>query len=567
MRILKWLVFASVFLTSCLWLSSCNQHSETDARLNLPGQVSTPSTAPSLATNFAASRLLSQASFGATRSSMESVQRLGMPAWIESQMRLPPTQIDWTPIAFYIDVNRERDNTFYGSFADIEITRALFQGPDQLRLRTTWALSNFIVISQAKIFPTGVSEYFNKLQQFALGNFADLIYMIIRDPAMAWYLDNDINRAPSRYCLDCYLNENFARELLQLFTVGVYKLHLDGSIVRDAKGNPIETYTQADVQNMARALSGWTQDNKHVLRSKEPGAGPPSNSNGFDRWMIDPYRSLHDTESKLILGTLIPAGQSADQDARAVAELLTKHPNTAPFVSQRLIQFMVKSDPSPDYVKRIAQIFVNDGTGRSGNLAAVVSALLLDPEARLHDNPTLSAKDAGRIKEPLLRAVNIMRHLECKAMLLTEWNTRKHPFGVNEQRPLAAPSVFSFYSPSHRAPGTNVKAPEQKLLTSRQFSNYFGDLRGFFWAGGSNSDRLFREAGCEVESLTKALAISPLAFIAEVNQRFFAGAMPASLRHMAEDLLSADGPQTEPIQRVVNVLSVVLTSPSYAVQR
>ena len=139
MRILKWLALVSVFLTSCLWLSSCNQHSEADARLNLPGQVSTPSTAPGLATNFAASRLLSQASFGATRPSMESVQRLGMPAWIESQMRLPPTQIDWTPIAFYIDVNRERDNTFYGSFADIEITRALFQGPDQLRLRTTWA--------------------------------------------------------------------------------------------------------------------------------------------------------------------------------------------------------------------------------------------------------------------------------------------------------------------------------------------------------------------------------------------------------------------------------------------
>ena len=551
-----------------LALTGCGNQEQTDLqKLNLKGQVVSNVQPANLPAPYAAARFLGQASFGPTRESIEAVQSMGYEAWIDKQLLREPTQIDWTAIANILDVNEERDNAFYGNFAITNISQAFFSGEDQLRLRTTWAISNFIVVSQAKVFPTGTSEYFNKLQQFAFSNFSDLIYMIIRDPAMGFYLDNDSNKAPSKGCLDCSLNENFARELLQLFTVGVYRLNADGTIVRDAQGRPIEAYTQDDVQDMTRALSGWVQDNKHVVRSKAQGAGPPSNFAGFDKWMIDPYPGLHDSGSKLILGTAIPAGQTADKDARAVADLLTRHPNTAPFVVQRLIQFLVKSDPSPDYVKRVSQVFSRDSQGRVGNLAAVVKAILLDPEARLHDDPKIPAANSGRIKEPVLRAVNIMRQLECKNMLVSHWSKWKHPFGIVEQRPFFAPSVFSFYSPLHRSPGTNVKVPEQKLLTSRQFSNYFQDLGGFLWAGGVNNDSTFRQAGCELGVLYEALEKSPEAFVIEVNRRFFAGGMPASLRHMVIDLAQSENrPWANRMSNLTFLLSLILASPAYSVQ-
>lgn len=522
------------------------------------GQVMSEVASPTNIRAYAASRFLDQASFGPNTAAIAEVQSLGYAAWIDKQLALPATKIDGSPLLAWPDQNRltkeQEDLNF--NFTNFESSKAFVSAPDQLRLRTTWALSNFIVVSQGKVFPYGGTEYFNMLQRQSLGNFGDLLYELIRSPAMARFLDNDQNRKQGA-CQDCFLNENFGRELMQLFTVGVFMLSPDGTNKTDSAGKPIETYTQADVQDITRALTGWGFDNRHIPKLGPNGAHP--NFAAFERRMIADWSEGHDNGAKKVLGAQIPAGQSADQDARSVVDILLKHPNTGPFVVYRLIQSLVTSDPSPAYVARMAAVFDNNGQGVRGDLGAVVKAILLDPEARRGDDPAFRELRVGRIKEPLLQGTSAMRALECKSPLVYSWS-KYSVYGTNNQQALNAPSVFSFFSPMHRAPGSNTLAPEQKLLDSKEFRDRLGGLSSVYDRDGS----AFVAAGCDFAGFVAALEKSPQAFMDLISQRLFRGSLPPRLRQAGQILLDETSNEGSG-QRAALVLTFLLTTPAFGV--
>lgn len=522
------------------------------------GQVSNDVQKPANVRVYAASRFLDQSSFGPNSAAIADVQSLGYAPWIDRQLALPPTQIDGSPLLAWPDRNRltKEQQDFDFNFNNFESSRVFLSAPDQLRLRTTWALSNFIVVSQNKVFPFGITEYFNMLQRQSLGNFGDLIYEVIRNPAMGWFLDNNENRKQGA-CKDCFLNENFGRELMQLFTVGVFMLNKDGTYKKDSAGKPIETYSQADVQDMTRALTGWRFDNKHVPKN-QPDVSPPNNF-AFERRMIVDWPDGHDAGAKTVLGVKIPAGQTAEQDARSVVNILLNHPNTGPFVGYRLIQSLVTSDPTPAFVARITAVFENNGRGVRGDLGAVVKAILLDPEARRADDPTFRELQVGRIKEPLLQGISVMRALECKRPITMPWG-KYQVYGTNNQKALNAPSVFSFFSPMHRAPGSNTLAPEQKLLDSKEFRDRLGGLSSVFASDGS----AFVTAGCDFDNFVKALEKSPQVFIELMSQRLFRGSLTPPLRQATQVLLNETANESAG-PRAALVMTFMLTTPAFGV--
>jgi len=523
------------------------------------GQVSNDVPKPANVRVYAASRFLDQSSFGPNSAAIADVQSLGYAQWIDRQLALPPTQIDGSPLLAWPDLNRltKEQNDLNWNFNNLELSRAFLSAPDQLRLRTSWAISNFIVVSQNKVNPYGMTEYFNMLQRQALGNFGDLIYEVIRNPAMGNFLDNHQNRKQGA-CKDCFLNENFGRELMQLFTVGVFTLNKDGTNKKDSANKPIETYSQADVQDMTRALTGWSFDDAHLNDKRGPNVNLP-NTNAFERRMIANWSGSHDEGAKTVLGVKIPAGQTAEQDARSVVNILLNHPNTGPFVGYRLIQSLVTSDPTPAFVARITAVFENDGKGVRGNLGAVVKAILLDPEARRADDPSYRELQVGRIKEPLLQGISVMRALECKSPITMPWS-KYQVYGTNNQRALNAPSVFSFFSPMHRAPGSNTLAPEQKLLDSKEFRERLGGLSSVYGSDG----KAFSTAGCDFASFVTALEKSPQAFMDLMSQRLFRGSLTPPLRQATQVLLNETGNESTG-QRAALVMTFMLTTPAFGV--
>ena len=512
---------------------------------NLTGQVAalTNSTA-NKATHFAASRFLEQASMGPSPASVAQFKAQGIEGWIDSQMKLPPTKIV-TPASLYeheLNTDKpaeQRMNDFYR----INLHNLLIGGEDQLRIRTSWILSNFLVVSTRKIQNYGALEYLNMLQTNAFGQYGDLLKDVTRNPGMGFYLDNHNNRKSQ-------LNENYGRELMQLFSVGLVQLNMNGTAKRDASGKLLETYTQKDVIEITRALTGWNNAEPEIKRSS-------ANFANYGKPMVASWPDQHDTGSKTFLGKTIPAGQDAYKDLDSLVEILVTHPNTAPFVSLRLIQGMTTSDPSPAYLERVATVFKNT----KGNLAKVITAILTDPEARNADIPSKASASFGRIKEPLLMYSSAFRGLGCKVAPRAQWN----PSTVtqsNNQMPFNALSVFNFYPPNHRTQGTNVLAPEQKMLNSIEFSDRMSNLSYTF-----QDDSLLSSAGCEVEAFKAAQAVSDEKLLDLINDRFFRGALPASI---AKSLLDANKNfwnRNKGLALTGSILDMASITPAYGVSK
>ena len=493
-------------LPALLLLVSCGG-GDSSRTANLSGQVSAvASNSGSKATHFAASRFLEQAAMGPSPGSVAQVKAQGIEGWIATQMKLPPTKIV-TPASLYEhELNTDKPaQQRMADFYKINLYSMLIGGEDQLRIRTSWVLSNFLVVSTRKIQDYGALEYLNMLQTNAFGQYGDLLRDVTRSPAMGFYLDNSNNKKSQ-------LNENYGRELMQLFSVGLVQLNLNGTPKRDASGKLLETYSQKDVIEITRALTGWNNAEPEIKRSS-------ANFANYGKPMVSTWANQHDTDSKTFLGKTIPAGQDAYKDLDSVVEILVTHPNTAPFVSLRLIQGMTTSDPSPAYLERVATVFKNT----KGNLAKVITAILTDPEARSGDAPSKATANFGRIKEPLLMHTSAYRGLGCKVAPRHQWNPSSVRESIN-QRPFNALSVFNFYPPNHRTQGTNVLAPEQKMLNSVEFSDRMNTLANSF-----QDDSLLSNAGCDVEPFKAAQAVSDEKLLDLINDRYFRGALPAAI--------------------------------------
>ena len=504
------------------------------------GQVTVVTAKPNNVNAYAAARFLEQASWGPTTATVAEVQRLGIEGWIDQQLGLRASLLNAPNYVIdYDDSNKAAQNLAW-NWTDRSLYDLPMSGQDQLRQRTTWALYNFIVFGQNG-FALDRIEYFNALQSNSLGSFKELLRVVTLNPAMGGFLNNNQNQAKSP-------NENYARELMQLFSVGLVKLGQDGTILRDAKGAPIETYSQADVMMATKALSGWEN-------SWEKGLPKTNGANLKVPMRMRSNKDAHDTTEKVVLGTKIPAGQNAEKDLDSLLNILTTHPNAAPFVSRRLIQSMVSSDPSPEYITRVSKVF----TESNGNLAKVVKAILLDPEARAGDDPTQQISRVGKIKEPLLHFTSMMRGLGCTSIVMSRQGDGKI-LNVWTQKIYAAPNVFGYFAPNHKAPESLTPAPEQKLLRSDEVRRRIGAV-SYEMEVLSN----FTNAGCEIDVFVKAVEKSDEALIALLSERFFKGAMPATLRLGAKNLLANELASQNSVQKFARLLEVLISTPTFGV--
>jgi len=534
--------FAMVCSFVVILLCGCGgQDNASSAKLS--GQVGAMN-APAASSHFAASRFLEQASMGPSPAMQAQVKTQGIDAWITSQMKMTPTKII-TPESM-VNYDDQRDKPAADrmrDFYNLNLFNLFIGGEDQLRIRTSWVLSNFLVVSTRKVAEYGGLEYLNMLQTHAFSQYGDLLKSLTISPAMGFYLDNSQNTKSQ-------LNENYGRELMQLFSVGLVQLNMDGTPKRDASGKVLETYTQKDVIEITRALTGWSfVPNPTELISNR-------NFANYGKPMIE-NSGRHDTDSKTFLGKTIPAGQTAAKDLDSLIDILVTHPNTAPFVSLRLIQGMTTSDPSPAYLQRVATVFKDT----KGNLAKVITAILTDPEARAGDVYGKASNNFGRIKEPVLVYASGFRGLGCK-VAIKRTDKPNEVFQSNNQKPLNAYSVFNFYPPNHRTQGTNVLAPEQKLLNSVEFSSRMGF---FNWA--LDNETSLNDAGCDVAAFKTAQAVSDEKLMDLMNDRFFRGALSASVSKSLIDAHKNLWNRDQGLRLAGAILDMAAVTPAFGVSK
>ena len=537
-----------------------------------PAAPATPTPpAVSFATKPEAYRFLNQATFGATEADATTVAALGYSAWIDQQLAQPASaQLPVVQAAYLLLANpAQMIGSLNGDRTDAWMRNAV-RGPDQLRQRVAFALSEIMVVSQASTLvnmPHALADYHDMLARNAFGSFRNLIADVTLHPAMGVYLSMLGNQKPNA-ALNIRPDENYARELMQLFTIGLVELNIDGSVRRDAQDQPLPTYSQEVIEGFANVFTGWNYS----------GATSFAQARRTLQSQILPmqaYPEQHSTGTKRLLPVngvpvTLPAGQTPAQDLGAALDNIVNHPNVGPFIGRQLIQKLVTSNPSPQYVERVARVFNNDGTGQRGNLGAVVKAILLDSEAR---NAPASAS-AGKLKEPVLRLTQVLRAYNAQAASGRYFITPQQLTTSFGQAPLNSPSVFNFFSPFYAPPGEistqGLVAPELQLATeylNTQVTNYLY-RQSFCYvptpvAGcpALGPDTIVLDTSSEL-----ALAASSDALVTRIAERLLAGQISATLRTQARGMVDTV-PAGSAQQRVAEALYLIATSPDFALQR
>jgi hypothetical protein len=478
------------------------------------------SSGPPIVSFNVAARFLDQAAFGPDAPTVAHVQTVGLNGYLNEQFAAPISPYPDPSMTGY-GINQVQARFF---------TNAV-HGQDQLRQRVAFALGQIFVVSAiVEKTPTQLVPYLQILQNDAFGNFRALMNDVTLSPTMGEYL-NMANNDKADLTRGTRANENYARELMQLFTIGLVQLNPDGTL-KLSSGSPIPTYDQTTIQNFAKVYTGWTYPTRPgavLLRIHNPAyyIGP-----------MAPFEANHDTTSKTLLnGLVLPAGQTADQDLQAALDNIFNHPNVGPFVSTRLIQHLVASNPSPAYVGRVAAIFNDNGSGVRGDLKAVVRAILLDAEARVGDNgPWAPNKTGGHLREPVFVIASILRGL---GALVNDTNPLTSLATNLGQTIFTPPSVFNYYSPGYRispqlTPGSSLLGPEFQLQSPSaavaRFNLVNTMIYGNLGAGAVIDLTPFSNLGSNSQSL-----------VDEVDRAFSYGQMPAT---MQTELLQAIGAVT-----------------------
>jgi hypothetical protein len=398
-----------------------------------------------------ADRFLEQSTFGPDPALVTQVQSSGLQAFLTAQYGLP--------VSPYPDPLTGEQGL--GAVQQRFFVQVLF-APDQLRQRVAFALSQIFVVGGDKVNdPTGYTNYLRLLDTDAFTNYRQIMNDVTLSPAMGHWLDMVNNDKPNTSQGD-HANENYARELMQLFTIGTGQLNPDGSSQLDSSGNPIPTYTQDTVEAFARAYTGWTYP-------LTPGSTQQKHNPPYWTGPMVAVDSNHDTDPKQLLqypnvanGGLLPAGQSSAQDLKGALDNIFNHPNVGPFISRELIQHLVTSNPSPAYIQRVANIFANNGSSVRGDMKSVITAILLDPEARRGDDPATAVPTDGHLQEPILYMASLLRAFDATS----DGSNLAYQGNGMGQNALFAPSVFNFYSPNYVIPGTTQFGPEFQILTT-----------------------------------------------------------------------------------------------------
>jgi uncharacterized protein (DUF1800 family) len=515
---------------------------------------------------------LVQASFGPNMSSISSVAQSGPAAWIENQLATSPMDSHW---AYVVDrkgppgcnpCDAKYINATMESF-----WRQAVLGPDQLRQRLTFALSEIFVVSTINspvdIQADAHASYLDMLSRNAFGNFRTLLEQVASHPTMGKYLSHmgNMKEDPTTGRLP---DENFARELMQLFTVGLWELNPDGSRKKNANGQDIPTYSQSDVMGMAKVFTGWSW-----ASDWNGWTGLP-----YNKQMVN-YAEYHSASQKSILrGVVIPAGTTGEQSLKIALDTLFNHPNVGPFIGSQLIKRFVTSNPSPAYISRVTAAFNNNGEGVRGDMKAVIKAVLLDPEAR--DASKVSDPLWGKLREPMIRYANFMRAFDVKAAsgYYKIWNL-EDPVSSIGQNPLRAPSVFNWFTPTYAPTGDvmnkGMVAPEFAIThettvtgyanfivhMAEKQTNWWRDNQAASW--GPVIDYLGADYNAEM-----ALASNPVALVDRLNILLAAGRMSGATKQAIIDAISTiPATQNSGFSRVSSAVALTLVSPDFIVQK
>ncbi len=481
------------------------------------------------ATRNEAARFLAQATFGPVDADIDRLMNIGYTAWIDEQFATPRSG---THQAFFETLNDGDDKEVVAAFWKNALT-----GRDQLRLRMAYALSQIFVISledgDVDNHDRAVAAWLDMLNTHSFGNYRELLQAVSVSPLMGMYLTHIANQKADA-ATGRVPDENYAREVMQLFSIGLVELHPDGRPRTDGGGAALETYTPADVSELAKVFTGWSwacpafPDRSCFLRGK-------SDNREFADRALRPmvaYPDFHSIEAKSFLGRTIPAGTSAADSLRIALDHLAAHPNVGPFIGRQLIQRFTTSNPSPAYVGAVARAFDNNGAGVRGDFKAVLKAVLTHPEARVVSDTS------GKVREPVLRLSAFMRAFPHRSVSgRFDMELTNSPATALGQAPLHSPSVFNFYRPGYMAPGTQsaarrLVAPELQIVNETSVAGYVNFMRDSISAGvgfpaGSGLTRRDLQGDYSAEL---ALAADVPALVDRVTTRLTYGAVGAARR-------------------------------------
>ena len=526
-----------------------------------PGASPAPATpAPATPTSITmaeAARFLQQAQFSSTDADIAAVQAKGYAAWLDEQMsaRSYTSGWDWLVSQGY----RQYGIRFNQHYADHMIWNQLIAAPDAVRKRVALAWSEIFVVSTSTIeghWPSfAMAAYWDLLNQHAFGNYRQLLEAITLNPAMGAYLNTRGNKKADGS--GRVPDENYAREVMQLFSIGLYDLNADGTL---RGGAPRETYGPSDVSNLARIFTGYNLNSPNRQHETDP----------------QPFRvpmvlnaSDHSPEPASFLGQTVGSGDGASR-LRLALDILFNHPNVGPFIGRQLIQRLVTSDPSPAYVGRVAAAFNNNGAGQRGDLRAVTRAVLLDPEAR--QDPSLKGTTWGKLREPMIRFVQWARTFGATSAdgkwILWDMSDASTQLG---QSPLRSPSVFNFFRPGYVPPGTELArrgqtAPEFQLTNENSVAGYINFMHGVIaWGYGAAASRI------SVPDYTREMALvnDPAALVDRLNLLLAGGQLSAATLTTIRNAITTINPGSDwgRKTRVWSAIVLVMACPEYLVQK
>ena len=511
-----------------------------------------------------ASRFLTQATFGPKHADITALQTKGFNTWLNEQFVAPQTMH-----MAYLDATIGTRLDFYQQEMMESFWKQAVTAQDQLRQRVVFALSQILVVSFRSNLdsePFALAGYVDILGKNAFGNFRQLLEDVTLSPAMGRYLDH-LQNDKEDPTTGRNPNENYAREILQLFSVGLYKLHPDGTLMLDANGLPIATYDNEVVKGFAHVFTGWSYG--WFPKTEQNWLYPHTYQNGSQFWRVpmQVWPNHHSTLSKKLLdGVTLPANQTPEKDLKDALDNIFKHPNVGPFIARQLIQRLVTSNPSPAYVYRVTQKFNNNGSGVRGDMKAVIRAILTDYEARSLE--MLTNQGFGKMREPVVRFAHLLRvgnyTCPCGTFPIYWMDSPEHAIGQN---PLRSPSVFNFFEPTHSHPGhiasAGLHSPEFQITNETSvigISDFFHYVvrDGFKWEQS-------KPLTPDYSSMT-ALAAAPRQLIDHLDLVMTGGGMSSALKaQLLTELTRMNA--NEPVKRVTMALHLILTSPDYVIQK
>jgi uncharacterized protein (DUF1800 family) len=539
-------------------------------------------------------RFLTQSTFGPTEEEIKALYESNgdFNAWIDDQIAAPQTSVldslDAHMRASGLNPlnkrNLELDWQKRMLLSDI-LWERFVHGEDQLRQRVAFALSQIFVISDLSdaLFndTRGIANYHDIMSEHAFGNYRELLEAVTLNPMMGEYLSMVRNEKLDE-SRNIRPDENYAREMMQLFTIGLVELNDNGTVRLNTEGDAIPTYDQEITKAFASVFTGWMYGNA-------PSWYWADWFNESTTLPMKPFDEFHDMRSKTLLNSeVLPAGQSAQQDLEAALDNVFSHSNVAPFVSKQLIQRLVTSNPSPYYVARVTGVFNNNGRGEKGDLSAVVRAILLDPEAR-QTSPT-GVESFGKLKEPVLKFTSLMRAFEVEAFqpLTDDGSSERETvrffwpgfdFG---QRPYGSPSVFNFYRPDYKPAnafgGADVVSPEFQILNEKNItaaSNWGGSIifnaYDFLREGCENELDFESGVGCLYAKFDDEIELARNVddLLDHLDVLMLSGHMTEEMRAILVDHIEPFDPLDEQqrLYRVAEATYLIWMSPAFAVQQ